>query len=115
MAEKLSITIALEGAQEIKRQLADVGQAGKDAFNEINKAAGEVGGFNKLDPSVVTDKMVKFGVSGKDAIDKVNNAVKQAGRMETLVGALTSVEKGLAGINAAALALGEGMATGLVR
>ena len=32
MAEKLSITIALEGAEEIKRQLADIGKAGKKAF-----------------------------------------------------------------------------------
>ena len=115
MAEKLSITIALSGAEEIKRQLAEVGKAGKDAFAEINDAAAEVGGFNKLDPSVVTDKMVKFGVAGTDAINSVNNAVKQAGRMETLVNALTSVENGLAGIKSAALATGEALASGLVR
>ena len=115
MAEKLSITIALEGAAEIKRQLAEVGQAGKDAFAEINQAAAEVGGFNKMDPSVVTDKMVKFGVSGKDAIDKVNNAVKQAGRMETLVNGLRSVENGLAGVQTAASALDSVLLKGLTR
>ena len=115
MAEKLSITIALNGAEEIKRQLAEVGKAGQQAFADINKAAGEVGGFNKLDPSVVTEKIAQFGVTGSDAINKVNDAVKQAGKMETLVNALTGVENGLAGIQKAASAVDNALGKQLVR
>jgi hypothetical protein len=104
MAEKLSITIALEGAEEIQRQLADVSKAGKDCFKEINDAAAEVGGFNKLDVGAVTGQLVKAGVAGKD-VAAVLNAVKQAGRMETLVNALIGVENAFAGIQNAASAM----------
>ena len=68
MAEKLSIQIALEGAEEIKRQLAEMGEAGKKCFNDIAAEAKKVGGFKNLDPSVVTKKLEKFGVKGPEAI-----------------------------------------------
>ena len=114
MAEKLSITIALSGAEEIKRQLAEVGKAGKDAFNDINKAAADVGGFNKLDAGAVTAQLEKAGVAGKD-VAKVLNAVNQAGRMETLVNGLKSVESGFANIQAAASSMDQVLLKGLTR
>src|SRR5580765_3903529 len=104
MAEKLSVVIALEGAEEIKRQLADVGKAGQDAFKKINQAAAEVGGFNKLDTAGLSEGLANVGVAGKD-IGKVLNAVNQAGRMETLVNGIATVEKGLADVGTAAMKL----------
>src|SRR5580765_2009955 len=114
MAEKLSITIALNGAEEIKRQLADVGKAGQDCFKDINDAAAEVGGFNKLDPGVITEKLKETGVAGKD-VAKVLTAVNQAGRMETLVNGITAVETGLVKVQTAATAVDAVLGKQLVR
>ena len=50
MPTKLQIEIALAGAEEIKSQLAGIGEAGEDAFKQIAKAANQAGGFSKLDP-----------------------------------------------------------------
>jgi hypothetical protein len=108
MAEKLSIIIALSGAEEIKRQLADVGQAGKDCFKVINDAAAEVGGFNKLDTSRLSEGLVNVGVAGKD-VAKVLNAVKQAGRMETLVNGIAAVENEFANLGVSVGELGKAL------
>ena len=104
----------MTGAEEIKRQLAEVGKAGQDCFNDINKAAADVGGFNKLDPSVVTEKLKATGVAGKD-VAKVLTAVNQAGRMETLVNGIAAVENGLVKVQAAASAMDAVLLKGLVR
>src|SRR5580765_915742 len=108
MAEKLSVIIALEGAEEIKRQLADVGKAGKDCFKEINDAAAEAGGFNKLDTSRLGEGLVAAGVAGKD-VAAVLNAVKQAGKMETLVNGIAAVENGFAKAGAAVAEMGKAL------
>ena len=73
MAEKLSITIALDGGAEIERQLEGIGEAGTKAFDAIGTAAEKAGGFEKLDPKDVTAKLQQFGVKGKEAIDKITD------------------------------------------
>ena len=42
----------MAGAEEIKRQLEGVGEAGEKAFDKIIDEAKEVGGFKNLDPGV---------------------------------------------------------------
>jgi hypothetical protein len=92
MAEKLSVQIALEGGKEIEQQLADIGKAGQKAFSDISGAAAQVGGFNNLDPGVVTKAIVDLGVKGPEAINKITDAVKTATRFETMVNAVKAVE-----------------------
>ena len=41
MADKLSVTISLEGGKEIQQELAGIGKAGQKAFDDISKAAGK--------------------------------------------------------------------------
>ena len=105
MAEKLSITIFLDGAAEIERQLEGIGQAGTKAFDAIGTAAEKVGGFDKLDPKTVQAKLEQFGVKGKAAIDKITTAVAQAGRLERIVGGVRAVEDGFGKIGVAASAM----------
>jgi Tape measure protein len=102
MAEKLSITIALDGAAEIEQQLAGIGQAGTKAFEQIGAAAEKVGGFDKLDPKDVQAKLQQFGVKGKEAIDKITAAVAAAGRLERIAGGVRQIEAGFTTIGAAA-------------
>src|SRR5580765_397031 len=105
MAQKLSIQLALEGAAEIERQLADIGEAGQKAFGEIVQAAKKAGSFASLDPSVVSAKIKKFGVEGPEAIRKIDEAVKAAGRFEQLVQGLKLVEVALNRVGIAGKAL----------
>ena len=105
MAEKLSITIALEGGKAIEQQLDSIGQAGKQAFEEIVQAAEKAGGFKNLRPEEVTAKLREMGVVGKEAFDKISGAVQGATRMEKLVGIVQSVEKGFEGVSAAVASL----------
>jgi hypothetical protein len=107
MAEKLSITIALEGAAEIEQQLAGIGQAGTKAFADIAKAAEQAGGFKELDPKDVTAKLQQFGVTGKEAIDKITAAVRSAGRLERIAGGVRQIETGLASVSAAATTMSQ--------
>jgi hypothetical protein len=94
MAEKLSVQIALEGGDEIARQLGDIGKAGTKAFTDIGRAAEKVGGFNQLDPTEVTTRLAKMGVTGVDAINKIQTAVQQAGRLEQVVAGVKKLEDG---------------------
>jgi hypothetical protein len=102
MAEKLSITIALEGGKAIEQQLEGIGKAGKKAFDEISQAAQQAGGFKNLRPEDVTAKLREMGIVGKDAFDQISGAVQSATRMERIVGAVASVEKGFSGLVSAA-------------
>ena len=79
MAEKLSITIFLDGAAEIERQLEGIGQAGTKAFDAIGKAAEKAGGFEKLDPKDVTAKLRTVWRQGKGG-DRQNHSRGSAGR-----------------------------------
>ena len=119
MAEKLSITIALEGGKQIEQQLASIGEEGQKAFQKIRQEAEKVGGFKNLKPEEVTQKLKDMGVTGKDALDKITGAVAQARRMESIVGVVQRVETGFAGMSTAAVgfarALGPiGAAVGVV-
>jgi hypothetical protein len=104
MAEKLSIQIALEGGREIERQLADIGDAGRQAFVDIAKAADDVGGFDKLKPEVIEEKLKKLGVTGTEEIGKIHAAVKRAGDLESVVRGVQSVEAAFATLGRVALA-----------
>jgi hypothetical protein len=94
MAEKLSVQIALEGGDEIARQLGDIGKAGTKAFTDIGRAAEKVGGFAQLDPTEVTTRLTKMGITGVDAINKIQTAVQQAGRLEQVVSGVKKLEDG---------------------
>jgi len=121
MAKKLSIQIKLEGGKEIKQELAEMGEAGKTAFDEINKAAKQAGGFDKLDPAklaLATAELKRLGVAAKE-IDKVTAAVDRATRTERLVSTVRAVENGFSTLTStvklAALAFGPmGVVIGLV-
>jgi len=102
MAEKLSITIALEGGKAIEQQLEGIGKAGQKAFGEIEQAAAKVGGFKNLKPEEVTQKLKDLGIVGTDAFKKIQDAVASASNWERVVGAVASVEKGFSGLVAAA-------------
>jgi len=102
MAEKLSITIALEGGKAIEQQLEGIGDAGKKAFEEIAQAAEKAGGFKNLKPEEVTAKLKDMGVVGKEAFDKIKDAVASASNWERVVGAVQGVEKGFTGLASAA-------------
>ena len=102
MAEKLSITIALEGGKQLEQQLEGIGQAGKKAFGEIEQAATKVGGFKNLKPEEVTQKLKDMGIVGTEAFNKIQAAVASASNWERVVVAVASVEKGFSGLVAAA-------------
>ena len=106
MAEKLSVQIALEGGQEIERQLAGIGAAGQKAFAEIEKSASQVGGFKNLKPEEVTQKLKTLGVEGTAAFDKIQQAVQKAGRFEKVVQGVQALENSFASAAQAAMALG---------
>jgi hypothetical protein len=99
MADKLSVTIALEGGAEIQKQLADIGKAGQQAFLDISKSAEQVGGFKNLKPEQVTAKLKEMGIVGVDALNKIQNAVESARRIESLIGAVKNIENGFASLN----------------
>ena len=96
MADKLSVTIALEGGKEIEQSLAGIGKAGQQAFKDISKAAEQAGGFDKLKPEEVTEKLKEMGIVGTEAFNKIQAAVNSAARMERLVSAVRGVEQGFA-------------------
>jgi hypothetical protein len=102
MAEKLSITIALEGGKAIEQQLEGIGKAGQKAFEDISKAAEQAGGFKNLKPEEVTAKLKDMGVVGKEALDGIAEAVKGATRLERVVGIVQGLETGFAGLATAA-------------
>jgi hypothetical protein len=96
MAEKLSITIALEGGKEIQKQLADIGEEGQKAFQKIAAEAAKTGGLKNLKPEEVTQKLKDMGITGVDALNKITAAVAQATKLESLVGVVQSLEAGFA-------------------
>src|SRR5262245_31517791 len=106
MAEKISIQIALEGGQAVQRQLADIGDAGQQAFNQIERAASQVGGFKNLKPEQVTAKLKEMGIEGTAAFGKIQQAVKTAVRFETLVQGIQSVESAFIAVGRAAGPIG---------
>jgi hypothetical protein len=106
MAEKLSIQIALEGGDQIAKQLADIGEAGQKAFADIAKSAEQAGGFKELKPEEVTQKLKDMGVTGVDSIKKIQDAVAAAGKLETLVQGITSVETAFSALARAAPLIG---------
>jgi hypothetical protein len=93
MAQKLSVQIELEGAAEIARQLENLGETGKKAFQELGAAAEKVGGFDQLDPTEVTKKLEDMGITGVDAINQIQDAVQQAGDLEGMVQGVQGLEK----------------------
>jgi hypothetical protein len=106
MAEKLSIQIALEGGDEIAKQLEGIGEAGQKAFADIAKSAEDVGGFKNIKPEEVTKKLQEMGVTGVDTIKKIQNAVASASKLETLVQGITSVETAFSALAKAAPIIG---------
>jgi hypothetical protein len=112
MAERISVQIALEGGAEIARQLEGIGQTGEKAFDQIAKAAEQVGGFKNLKPEEVTQKLQQMGVTGVDAIRKIQQAVQSAARLETLTQGISSVENAFAALGRAAGPIGAAIAVG---
>src|SRR5215475_4954136 len=101
MAEKLSVTIELLGGKEVEQQLAAIGQTGTEAFEDIKKAADKAGGWGKLDPGDLAQKLGAMGVSGEQAIDKIQGAVKRAALLEGLANNIKSVENAFTQLDAA--------------
>jgi hypothetical protein len=95
MVEKISVQIALEGTEEIKRQLAGVSEAGQKAFADISAAAAKTGGFDKLDPTLVAQKLSEFGVTTAAEINKITAALQAAGKTETVVTGVQKLEQGV--------------------
>jgi hypothetical protein len=106
MAEKISVTIALEGGKEVQRQLADIGEAGQKAFADIAKEAEKAGGFKQLDPAKieeVKEKLRSLGVVGPEALAKIQSALNSAVRTESLVQGISAVESAFASLGRGAL------------
>jgi hypothetical protein len=101
MVEKISIQIALEGTEEIKRQLAGVSEAGQKAFADISAAAAKAGGFDKLDPTLVTRKLSEFGVTATTEIGKITTALETAGKTEVMVSGIQKLEQGMGRLSTA--------------
>jgi hypothetical protein len=114
MVEKISVAIALEGGDQIEKQLADIGKAGQKAFADISKSAEQVGGFDKLKPDEVTAQLQKMGITGVDAINKIQAAVQQATRLESLVKSIAVVEETFAALANTAKRFIEGFAAASV-
>jgi hypothetical protein len=113
MAEKISVQIALEGGQEIQRQLADIGEAGQRAFADIAKSAEQVGGFRNLKADEVTQKLRALGIEGSEAFDKIGKAVQSAARLESIVQGVQSLENAFVALGRAAGPVGLAIAAGL--
>src|SRR5262245_64891238 len=92
MAEKLSVTIELLGGKEVEQQLAEIGETGTKAFEDIQNAANKAGGWGKLDPADLAQKLGQMGVSGEKAIDKIQAAVKRAAVLEGFAQNIKSAE-----------------------
>jgi hypothetical protein len=101
MVEKLSIQIALEGGDEVKRQLAEMGEAGQTAFQHIAEAAAEAGGFAKLDPSKLaqfTAELKKLGVSTAE-LGKLQKVFDTALKTEQMVNNAQAAEKAVTSLS----------------
>lgn len=94
MAQKISVQIALEGGKEVQQELKAIGVTGEEAFQQIDQAAKQVGGFRNLDPGVVTEKLRTMGVTGAASIDRIQQAVSRAGRFEDLGQGIAALEGG---------------------
>src|SRR5262245_33952497 len=113
MVEKISVQIALEGVEQVKRDLAGISDAGQKAFEDISAAAAKAGGFDKLDPTLVARKFNQFGITATQDINKITNALQAAGRTETLVTGISNLERGVGRL--ATTATRAGTAFGLTR
>ena len=91
MAAMLSVQIALEGGKEIEKQLENIGKAGQKAFTDIAKAAGEAGGFDKLDPGVIEKKLAGAKLAAEE-LEKVKKALSDTAKLEKLAMVVASVE-----------------------
>lgn len=116
MAQKLSVTIALEGGKEIEKQLADIGEAGKKAFADIGDEADKAGtGFKGIKTEEVTAKLKQLGITGAAEIQKIQDAVKQAGRLESLVQGISNVETAFSALAANAVPIIGTIVAGFVK
>jgi hypothetical protein len=93
MAEKISIEIALEGGAEIERQLAEIGDAGQQAFKQIQDAA-EATTFE-----AATQSIAKLGSTAEEAL---SGAAKAAEKFGASANQLTAVETRIKAIAARA-------------
>ena len=71
--------IVLEGADEVERQLADIGEAGRQAFEDVNQAAEELGSFDALDPSKVMEHIEKLRDVSTEAFNRIKQSVEAVG------------------------------------
>jgi hypothetical protein len=95
VVEKISVQIALEGTEEIKRQLAGISEAGQRAFADISAAAAKAGGFDRLDPTLVAKKFSEFGITATAEINKITRALETAGKTEVAVTGVQRLEQGV--------------------
>lgn len=102
----IAARIALEGAEEIKKQLDDLGAAGVKAYTDIQKAADKAGGFDKLDPTEVTKKLEKLGLTAPDAFNKIQKAVGDTAKLEKWVGVVATLETAFSKLGKGAIAVG---------
>src|SRR5262245_3676944 len=101
----ISAKIELIGAQEIAKQLEDLGKVGAKAYSDIQRQAEKAGGFDKLDPTEVTKKLEKLGLKGPEAFNKIQKAVEDTARLERFTGALEKVENAVGGLMKSAAGL----------
>src|SRR5262245_35862654 len=100
----ISAKIALEGAEQIKRQLDELGDAGEKAFNKILRASDKAGGFDKLNTADVQKQLDKLGVTGADAFGKIQKAVEDTARLEKWVDVVAKLENAFAKVGHGAMA-----------
>src|SRR4029077_11762675 len=113
MVERISVQIALEGGDAIEKQLADIGEAGKKAFADIQAAADKAGGFQQLKPDEGTKKLNEVGLAGTEAFGKIQAAVSKAAGLETMVEGVPSLETAFVTMGIAAVPVIAAIAAGL--
>jgi hypothetical protein len=114
MVEKISVQIALEGGKEVERQLADIGEAGQQAFDQLAQSAEQVGGFKNLKPEEVTKKLEEMGLKGTEAFGKIQQAVSTAVKFENLVVGVQTAETALVALGVTVATVGAGIVAAFV-
>ena len=96
MADKISVEIALEGGEQVEKQLDNIGSAGQKAFGDIQSAAEQV----NLDSA--TTQFDDLGNAGQAAFQKVKVAAQSAASFEQIIQGVKKVEGSFEALGTAA-------------
>lgn len=111
MADKgltLKATIELAGGDEIKRQLDQIGDAGKKAFDSLAADADKAGkSLQQIPLDEINKKAQQFGITGPQALQKFQQAVASAARIEGFLQALQAIQNGFLAIGQTAQLVGQ--------